>query len=476
MLTLFILLYLLFTLAIGFWAARLIHTSSDFTLAGRNLPMVLVGVTLFATWFGPELVMGVPSEFVQHGVKALIVDLGGNSISLLVVGFFFARRMYRLQIVTTNDFFRLRFGARIEGMTSVINVLGYFPWIAAQFLALAFLFESLMGIPVVWGILLGAGIVVIYTYVGGMWAVSITDLIQSTLIVAGMLYLLMELMDVSAISWPELLDRPDGFWSLAPEPGVTNWMNHLSLWMVFGVGSVPVQEVYQRVLSARNEGAAVRGAHFGALLLFVIGALPMLTALVIVSMHPELLGAGDGQRMIPDMVLRYMGTPAQVLFFGALISAILSTSSGAMLAPATVIGENLIRPNVRELSDAQLLRFTRLGVIAVALISAVMAWFNDSIHGLVVDSATLTLVCTVSPFVIGTFWKKASQGGAWCSIATGLAVWLVCRSLETAIEPWLIGMLAGWVAMWVGSLLLPDASGEAFREEQARRAGLNMAD
>jgi SSS family solute:Na+ symporter len=475
-LTLFILLYLLLTLAIGFWAARLIHNSSDFTLAGRNLPMVLVGVTLFATWFGPELVMGVPAEFVQHGVKALIVDLGGNSISLLVVGFFFARRMYRLRIVTTNDFFRLRFGARIEGMTSVINVLGYFPWIAAQFLALAFLFEALMGIPVVWGILLGAGIVVVYTYVGGMWAVSITDLIQSTLIVAGMLYLLMELMDVSGLTWPALLDRPDGFWSLAPEPGVTNWMNHLSLWMVFGVGSVPVQEVYQRVLSARNEGAAVRGAHLGALLLFVIGALPMLTALVIVSMHPELLAEGDGQRMIPDMVLRYMGTPAQVLFFGALISAILSTSSGAMLAPATVIGENLIRPNVKDLSDAQLLQFTRLGVVAVALISAVMAWFNDSIHGLVVDSATLTLVCTVSPFVIGTFWKRASQGGAWCSIGTGLLVWLVCRALETAIEPWLIGMLAGWAAMWVGSLLLPDSSGEAFRIEQVRRANLNMDD
>lgn len=476
MLTLFILLYLLLTLAIGFWAARLIHNSSDFTLAGRNLPMVLVGVTLFATWFGPELVMGVPAEFVQHGVKALIVDLGGNSISLLIVGFFFARRMYRLRIVTTNDFFRLRFGARIEGMTSVINVLGYFPWIAAQFLALAFLFEALMGIPVVWGILLGAGIVVVYTYVGGMWAVSITDLIQSTLIVAGMLYLLMELMDVSALSWPELMDRPDGFWSLAPEPGVTNWMNHLSLWMVFGVGSVPVQEVYQRVLSARNEGAAVRGAHLGALLLFVIGALPMLTALVIVSMHPELLAEGDGQRMIPDMVLRYMGTPAQVLFFGALISAILSTSSGAMLAPATVIGENLIRPNVKDLPDAQLLRFTRLGVVAVALVSAVMAWFNDSIHGLVVDSATLTLVCTVSPFVIGTFWKRASQGGAWCSIGTGLVVWLVCRSLETAIEPWLIGMLSGWAAMWLGSLLLPDSSGEAFRIEQERRANLNMDD
>ena len=473
MLTFFIFCYLLLTLAIGFWAGRLIHSTSDFTLAGRQLPALVVGVTLFATWFGPELIMGVPSEFVQYGVKSLIIDLGGNSISLLIVGFFFARRMYRLRIVTTNDFFRLRFGGRLEGVTAVLNVLGYFPWIAAQFLALAILFETLLGIPVGLGVLLGALIVVVYTYVGGMWAVSITDMLQTTMIVAGMIFLLVTLTGTQPGSLSDLWDQPEGFWRIAPEQGWANWMNHLSLWMVFGVGSVPVQEVYQRVLSARSERAASLGAHLGAVLLFVIGALPMVTALVIVALHPDLLLDGDGQRLIPEMVLRYMGTPAQVLFFGALISAILSTSSGAMLAPATVIGENLIKPYVSDLSDRTLLQLTRLGVVAVSGVAALMAWFNDSIHGLVVDSATLTLVCVVSPFVLGTFWKRASRGGAWMSIAIGLIVWLTCRAVGTAVEPWMIGMLCGWAGMIVGSLLWPDDSGTEFEREKEIREGMD---
>ena len=468
--TLFILAYLLLTLVIGFWAGRYIHSSADFTLAGRQLPAFVVGVTLFATWFGPELIMGVPGEFAQYGVKSLIVDLGGNSISLLIVGLFFAGRMYRLRIVTTNDFFRLRFGTRLEGVTALVNVLGYFPWIAAQFLALAILFETLLGIPVAWGIPLGALIVVIYTYAGGMWAVSMTDLLQSVMIIAGISYLLVTLLGRQPGLVADLWNQKDGFWQIRPDPGWANWMNHLSLWMVFGVGSIPVQEVYQRVLAARDEQAAAAGAHIGALLLLVFGVLPMVTALVIAALHPELLSGGDEQRLIPEMVRTYMGVPAQVLFFGALISAILSTSSGAMLAPATVIGENLIKPHLPNLSDAQLLRFTRLGVIAVAIVSIVMAWMNESIHGLVVDSATLTLVCVVSPFVLGTFWSGASRRGAWVSILVGLIVWLVCRAVQTTIEPWLIGMLAGWLGMVAGSFIWPDTSGHLFALEQQARS------
>ena len=140
MLTGFIIAYIAGTLAIGFWASKRIKTTVDFTLAGRSLSAMVVGVTIFATWFGPELIMGIPGYFAQEGLTAVIPDLFGNSISLLLVGMFYARKMYRLNIVTINDFFRLRFGPGIESMTSLINVFAYFSWIAAQFLALAYLF------------------------------------------------------------------------------------------------------------------------------------------------------------------------------------------------------------------------------------------------------------------------------------------------------------------------------------------------
>ena len=228
MLTFFIVIYLLLTLAVGFWASRRIKLTEDFTLAGRSLPATVVGVTIFATWFGPELIMGVPTYFIQEGVQGIIIDQFGNFLCLTLVGLFYARRLYRMRIVTINDFFRQRYTPAIETVTSLINVFTYFSWIAAQFVALALLFKTIIGLPLNWGIILGATIVVIYTYIGGMWAVSITDLIQTVLIIAGLLFLLIKLLDITGGITPVLAATPEGFFRLLPEPGIHNWLDYLN--------------------------------------------------------------------------------------------------------------------------------------------------------------------------------------------------------------------------------------------------------
>jgi SSS family transporter len=466
MLTGFIVLYLIFTLAVGFWASRRIKSTDDYTLAGRSLSALVVGVTIFATWFGPELIMGVPGLFVRDGIRGTITDLFGTLVCLSLVGFFFARQMYRLNIVTINDFFRLRYTPAIETVTSIINVFTYFSWIAAQFVALALLFNTILGLPVAWGIVLGASVVLIYTYIGGMWAVSITDLIQTVMIVAGLLFVMVRLLGQTDGLPAVVRATPEGFFNLLPEPGFHHWMDYLTLWLVFGIGAIPSQEIYQRLLSARSETASARGTFLSAGMLFGIGAIPLVIALCINQVYPELMLENDGQNMIPAMVSRYTGLPLQIMFFGALISAILSTSSGAMLAPATVIGENLIKPHFKDITDGQLLFFTRLCVVFVAIVSAMMAFFNTSIHGLVVDSVMLYLVCLIVPFALGLHWKRASVKGAWAAVLAGGAVWLLCKSLETRIEPWMFGLAASLAAMIVGSLLTPDESRAQFEEGQ----------
>lgn len=469
MLTGFVVLYLVLTLAVGVWASRRIKTTDDFTLAGRSLSALVVGVTIFATWFGPELIMGVPGYFVREGVQGIITDQFGNLICLTLVGVFYARQMYCLNIVTINDFFRLRYNGTLETVTSLVNVFTYFSWIAAQFLALALLFNTIIGLPVGWGIVLGASVVLIYTYIGGMWAVSITDLIQTVLIVVGLLFVMGQLWGEIGGLGPVLAATPEGFWDMLPEPGFYSWMDYIGMWLVFGIGAIPAQEIYQRVLSARSAKDGANGAFLSAGMLFTIGAIPLVIALGINHVYPELALDNDGQNMIPNMVSQYMGLPIQIMFFGALISAILSTSSGAMLAPATVIGENLIKPYVKDISDRQLLHFTRLCVVFVAIVSATMAFFNTSIHGLVVDSVTLYLVCLLVPFTFGLYWKKASVKGAWTAILAGGAVWLMCASIGTRIEPWMFGLVASVAGILVGSLLMPDASRAQFEAHRRER-------
>lgn len=450
MLAWWIMLYLVGSLAVGAWAARRVRTTEDYVLAGRSLSAPLVGVTLFATWYGPEFIMGVPGYFVAEGVMGTITDQFGTLLCLLLVAGLFARRLYRLGIVTLSDYFRLRYGPRVELATSLIQVISYFPWIAAQFVALGYLFELVVGIPVGQGIMLGAGIVVAYTYVGGMWAVTLTDLLQSVVIVAGLAWVALSLGSALPQGWVALLDaQPAGFYDLLPAPNVSAWSDYLAMWMAFGLGAIPSQEIYQRLFAARSGRAGQAGVLLAGLLLFAIGAVPSVIGLGAATLYPELLDNAQG--LVPMAVLQHTGLPAQVLFFGALISAVLSTSSGAMLAPATVIGENLVRPRLPHLTDGQLLRWTRWSVVLVALIAGVFAFNDRHIHGLVVDSAVLLLVCLLAPLTVGLYWKGATRTGAWAAMVVGAGTWLLARQLISPIDPTIWGTAASFLAMFVGS-------------------------
>jgi len=456
MLTISIVVYIAATLAIGFWASKRVKTTNDFTLAGKNLPMALVGVTIFATWFGPELIMGVPGLFVEEGIQGIIIDLLGSFLCLILVAYFYAKKLYRMNIVTISDFFKIRYGKSLELASSIIQVYTYFFWIAAQFVALAYLFNSILGISIQNGIFLGATIVVIYTYIGGMWAVSITDLLQSVLILIGLLILLVSIIDASGGLTPILANNPEGFYDFFPERGLYNWTDYIAMWMAFGIGAIPAQEIYQRVFSAKSEKAGRKGIILSAFLIIFIGSIPLIIGLGAAKLHPELMGADHGQNLVPAMVTQYTSLPVQMLFFGALISAILSTSSGAMLSPATIIGENLIKPYMPNISDKQLLLSTRLSVIAVAGISCLFAFNDSNIHRLVVQSAVLLLVCLFIPLTFGLYWKKASNFGAWTSILIGGISWFICDSLETRIDPRICGVVASSIGMIVGSLLRPN--------------------
>ncbi len=463
-LVIFIPLYIAVTLAIGFWASTRIKTAKDFTLAGRSLSTSIVGVTIFATWFGSSSIMGNPSHFIERGVAAFVTNIFAGSLCLVFVAFFYVKRLYRMNISTVGDFIRIRFNAPLELALSIILILTYFPWIAAQFVALAFLFNAVLGISVQNGILLGATIVVIYTYVGGMWAVSYTDMLQSVLILVGLVILLVNVLDQTGGIVPLFSDKPKDFFSVFPKSGLDNWSEYIAIWLAFFIGATPVQEIYQRAFSAKSEKAAVNGVYLSALLLTIIPIIPLIIGLGAFKLHPELMNVDNGQSLLPAMVSAYSSMPVQVLFYGALISAILSTSSGAMLAPATIIGENLLKPYFPKMADKQLLILTRISVVLVAILSCIFAFNDADIVGLVVASLSLILVCIFAPFTFGFFWKKASTFGAWSAIVVGGTTWFFCYVFETRIDPTIYGTPASCVAMVLGSLIKPDTSTNTERE------------
>lgn len=456
MLEIFIPVYLVSTLAIGFWASRKIKTSGDFMLAGKSLSTSFVGVTIFATWFGSSHIMGIPGHFVEHGFSSFFSLVVSAGLCLIIIGLFYARRLYRLNIVTIGDFFRIRYNKKIDLTISIIVIFTYPPWVAAQFVALGFLFQIVLGIPIEYGIILGASIVILYTYIGGMWAVSYTDMLQSIMILIGLFLLLSNVLSETGGITPIFADKPQSFFSIFPEGGLSEWSEYFATILAFMIGTIPAQEIYQRVFSAKSERAAVNGVFLGAILMFLIPAIPLLIALGGAYLHPELMTIDQGQNIIPSMVSLHTSSLVQVLFYGALISAILSTSSGALLAPSTVIGENLIRPYIPNLSDKRLLFYTRLSVIGVAVLSCYFAYNDTNIVNLVVASISLLLACVFAPFTFGLFWKRSSVFGAWSAIIVGGLTWLFCYIFETKIDSTIYGTIASCFGMVIGSIIRPD--------------------
>lgn len=160
----------------------------------------------------------------------------------------------------------------------------------------------------------------------------------------------------------------------------------------------------------------------------------------------------DTQFIIPELITNYTSAFVQILLFGALLSAILSTASSALLAPAAILGENIIRPRLKQISDRKLLRISRLSVLAIAVIAMVMAVRRGNIYELVGEAASVGLVSLFIPLTAGLFWKKANTRGAVTSIVAGLVVWMAASLAGTAVESILYGLLASALGMYLGSI------------------------
>ncbi|MBC5994320.1 sodium:solute symporter family protein [Pontibacter cellulosilyticus] len=452
MLILFVLLYLLLTVAVGYWASRRVKNTIDFLLAGRSLPFYMSTAVVFATWFGSETLLGASSEFAQHGLLGVIEDPFGAALCLVLVGIFFARRLYNMNLLTIGDYYRIRYNKVTELIAAFFMVISYFGWIAAQMVAVGIVLNQVLGISTQTGIVCGSLLVVAYTYMGGMWSVSVTDFIQTTMIIGGLLFIVYEIMQKVPLT-VVTADLPDNFFAFTPrERSTTSWLNYFALWITIGLGSIPQQDVFQRVMSARSAGVAVASSIGAGVLYLTIAFIPLLLALYAKYLHPE-LQAADAQLLVPGLILRSDSFAIKALFFGALISAIISTASGGILAPASILSENLIKPLLRFTDDKKMLRMSRLSVLIVAGISLSMAMMRQNIYELVSESSALSLVSLFVPLVAGMFWKKANAAAAIVSMLMGMGVWLFALYLQTEINPMLyglagsiVGLLAGYVA------------------------------
>jgi len=460
----FVIGYLMISIGIGLVAAMRVKSSKDYAVAGRHLPLPVVMATVFATWFGAEAVFGVSATFVQEGLTGVVADPFGSSLCLVIAGFFFSTQLYKLNLLTLGDFYRMRYNRAVEVLTTIAIVISYLGWVAAQIKALGLIFNIITDgmVSEEAGMILGTAIVLTYTTFGGMLSVAVLDFVQMIVVISGLLYIGSIVSGLTGGVAPVLEHaRAAGKLDLFPKEASWGvWLTFLGGWMTMMLGSIPQQDVFQRITSAKSAKIALWGSILGASLYFCFTFVPMFIAYAATLIDPEVYGklvTEDSQRVLPTLVLSHTPLLAQAIFFGAVLSAIMSCSSATLLAPSVSFAENIVKGYMPHLTDKGFLNVMRICLVGFACMVLLYALNSElSIFGMVESAYQITLAGAFVPLICGAFWKRATSQGALAAIVGGIASWVLIEVLigeESLIPPQLIGLGVSALGMLLGSLL-----------------------
>ncbi len=463
MLLTFVILYLLVSISIGIAAALRVHTAKDFIEAGRSLPFYVVTATVFATWFGSETVLGISSTFIKDGIGGIVSDPFGSSLCLIFVGLFFAAKLYRMNLLTIGDYYRVRYNTAAEVLVSLAIVISYLGWLSAQIVVIGLVFNVVTegAVSMQMGIVIGALVVVIYTLWGGMYSVAWTNFVQMVIIIIGLFYIAWIVANkaggVSAVVAHADAAGKLAFW---PNPQPRDILAFIAAAITVMLGSIPQQDVFQRINSSRTENIAVYGSVLGGTLYFFFAFVPIFLAYSAFLIDPKMVGelmTKNHQLILPKLILRETPLFAQIIFFGALLSAVMSTASGTLLAPSVTFTENILKHILqKEFTDNQMLRAMRIVVACFAVVVTLFSLNTEAtIYQMVVSAYKVTLVSAFIPLVCGLYWQRATTQGALAAIIGGFATWILLELIapDALVPPQLAGLCASALGMIAGSLL-----------------------
>ncbi len=437
-----IVLYVGVLIGIGMWSSRKVKGMNDFLVAGRRLPLWMATATLLATWFGAGSSMGVAATVFQDGIGGVLADPFGASLSLVIAGIFIVGLLRRLKCLTVTDIVERKYGKWAGIYTSAWMLPVYIGWLGAQLLGIGTILNLLTGIDKNYATMIGAAVVLIYTFAGGMWAVTLTDVVQVSLIVIG-LFLIVPGAVGMAGGWEAMagnLSATD--LSLGISSHITgetasaeDWVFYIGSWIVMGLGCTVGQDLVQRSLASRNEKIAVSSAVMSGFFYAAIGLVPItigFAARTVLANHgvTEAMMGGDvglENQVLPRMAIIVLGNLNPIVltvFLAALISAIMSSADSSLLAGSSLLCNNVIGSIWTRMSDKKLLMLTRVTTVLLTFIALFFAMKVESIYVLMTSSWASQLVVVFLPVITALYVPKATKNAAWATMAVSTGVWL----------------------------------------------------
>lgn len=314
-------------------------------------------------------------------------------------------------------------------------------------MAFGFVFQSLTGIPIELGIIGGAVVVFIYTAVGGMWAVALTDFVQIVIIGIGLvLLLIVVLIDVGG--WGNIGSQlPEGTFRMIPaEHTAERWLNYFRAWFIFGLADVTAQTLLQRAFSARNEQVAQNSFYLAGFGYLTLGMIPVMLGIIASVTMP---GIADPETVIPELAIAHLHPVGIALFVGAMLAAIMSSADSSLLAAASVFSTNILPLVKRRASDRLRLLATRIAVPVFGSIAVYVALEVQVVYNLIQDANSVILVCVTVPFIVGVWWRRSNRSGALASMAAGFLTWFVTILYAPGFPGDLLGLLVGLITFLI---------------------------
>lgn len=461
-------LYMVAMIAIGWFMKRRARTKSDFLVAGRRLGPFLYASTMAALVMGGGATLGGIGLGYQRGLAGVWLVFSMAS-GVALVSLLLAPLINRLQVYTVSQMLELRYGAmgtRVSGLV----MLAYTLMIAVtSTIAYGSIFSVLFSIGKVPGILIGSGVVILYSALGGMWSITLTDMVQ----------FLLKTLSIFFILLPITLLRAGGFDGLAAElPAESFNLTSIGLGNVFTyfVLYVPTmvigQDLWQRVFTARDDSVARWAGFAAAAYSFVYGIAGALIGMSARVLLPHIAGRDQVYAEIVRTVL-----PAGIagLVIAGALAAIMSTSSGALIATATVAKEDVRGHRPRAAPGAHdEVRSSRIYILIFGLVMAAVACLLQDVVGAMTVASDILVGGLMIPVLGGIFWGRGTARGAIVSIVAGSGITLgtmaVMRDLY-ANMPIYLSLAASLVSFVVVSLLdRPTSSDVMERWHQRIRA------